>query len=140
MGKINKENVYVCFQKTKSPWKRLKIKLFKLEVSSMLLCINGCPYTLRHSEQTVQKEILWGIDYIESKYIVIDTGFKASDLKEGWEKELLSQKARALDSLFMRHRCVRSAKCILNQLDKKWHYRFGDMFVNLYYKRRKNEQ
>lgn len=132
--RLDKRNIYILFAKPYTDYQLLKQRLFGFDVVSIGLYINGYVYCLRHGRFTVQKN-KFSNEFIRERFKIIKSNTHAGQLPEGWEENLLTQKARAIDTLYLRHRCVKSASVILNCLEPRFNYHFGDMFVNKYYKR-----
>lgn len=132
--KINKSNVMLAFYKSKTFFQKLKGK-----ICSMTLIIGDYLYQFRRGEKFIKKRT-YTKEYLKEKYILKDTGFKVKDLKGNWEENLLKQKARDWDRLFIRLRCVKAFKVVLNQLPKKWNYKIGDFLSSIYLRRRNDKK
>jgi hypothetical protein len=127
--KLNKKNVMLAFYKSKTFLQKLKGK-----TCSMTLIIEDHLYQFRRREKYILKRT-YTKEYLK-KYLLIDSKFKTKDLVGNWEEILLKQKARDWDRLFIRLRCVKAFKIVLNQLPKKWNYRIGDFLSSIYLRRR----
>lgn len=136
--KLNKVDVFLAFYTRNKTVKQKIISKFGYPISSAGLVIGDYIYQIRYGFSTVQK--LKVSERNPKNYLFINTRFKIKNLKKGWEKKILMQKARGFGTLYLRLRCVKSLKDILSQLPKKWQYRFGDFLPSIYLKRRKNEK
>lgn len=135
-NKLNKEDVFLAFYKKNKTCKQKIIALFGYPVSSIAVVIGDDMYQIRFGYKRVQKISVKKRN--KNNYIFINTKYKIKDLEGEWEKEILNQKASGIDTLFIRLRCVRSLRCFLAQLPRKWHYRFGDLLPSIYLNRRLN--
>lgn len=133
--KLNTQNVMLAFYRPVTRIQKFKAK-FGIPVVSMSLIIDNKLYQFRWGEKYMQ-ERTYTNEYLK-KYYLLDTGFKSKELIGNWKNLLLKQKARQWDRLFIRLRCVKSLSPVLNQLPKKWHYRFGDLLSSFYLWRRRN--
>lgn len=129
--KINQNNVNIIFYKPKTI-KQFILSILGLNVSSAGLIISNKLYQMRYEAKTLQ-ELDYTNEYIYTKYIVVDTGFKASELKGDWKHNLLTQKARQRKTLYLRFNCLRSLRFVLNQI-KNYEYN-GEILPCFYLKK-----
>ena len=127
---VNSKNVCLGFYKVKS-FSQIFKSSGAYPVCSMCLFINNKMYRYQRAGKTLQERD-YTKEYVEKSYIVIDTGFKSKKLKGDWRTELLKEKARDYDRLWLRFRCVKSLKYVLKQLPKKWRYEFTDLLSSIY--------
>jgi len=131
---INKKNVNLIFYKPRTLFQKFKAS-FGYPVCSMGLLIGDYAYRFRKGHKYLQEIFCDDDERLMKKYFVIDSKFPVNKLKGEWRRELLQQKARQFDRLWIRLRCVKSLKYVLNQLPSKWHYK-GDLLASVYLRKR----
>lgn len=125
---INPKNVCLVFYRPKT-FKQYLLSMFGLNVSSSGVIIGNKLYQMRYEAKTLQ-EREYTKNYINKKYLVIDTGFKIKNLKGKWREDLISQKARQPKTLWIRLNCLRSLGVVLNQIPN-FHYK-GEVLPSIY--------
>lgn len=129
--KINPNNVNLLFYKKQKTFKQTSLGLVAEPVASFGAIIGGL-YQFRYGEDTIQC-LRYDEDDIQSKYIVIDTGFPITNVTSEDIETLLNQKARQRKTLWLRFNCLRSFRHILNKIDG---YAYeGEVFPSIYLRR-----
>jgi hypothetical protein len=139
--KLNRRHVFLAFRtKMTRLTARINARIGGCPVACMGIVIWGEIdeqykfYGLKWDEKTVV-EMNWSRINKEN-FILVNTRYPTTDLVAGWKRSLLRQKARHIDRLFLRYRCVKCLRPLLDSLPKKWHYRFGDILASIYLRRR----
>ena len=135
---LNKTNVFYAVYKPKSLYMSFKGLFGSPVASSGIIVYENNKYYIfqfKLAEEYYQKVELKEekIKSYLQKYIVIDTKFKINNLKEGWQKEVLSRKRVLLKGLW-KFNCLRTASIVLNQI-QGFEVKPYEFLTSIYFKR-----
>lgn len=132
---ISKSTVCLIFYKPQT-FKQYINAIFGLSFASVGVIIGNKKYNLEYGKSTIQEHKVYR-NIVKKHYLVVDTGVPISKVSDVIP-ELLQQKARQPQTLYLRYNCLRSLKPVLNKLGRKWEYK-GDVFPSIYLKRVLND-